>query len=65
VDFHSGAGASLLPLELAANRAWPWEDDLGFDNPLADQTVATIAASCGDAADAGNLSIPILYDAVS
>jgi len=65
LDFQSAASASLLPLSLAANKAWPWAHDLGFTNPLADQTVAKIMASCGESEGTGDLSVPILYDAVS
>ena len=65
VDFQTGAGASLLALSLAANKAWPWANDLGFTNPLAGQTLAKIMASCGESAGTGDLRIPMLYDAVS
>jgi len=67
VEFLSGAAASIKALKLAAGAARRWAADLGFDstNPLAAATVATVAASCGDAEEAGNLSIPAIYDAVS
>jgi hypothetical protein len=65
VDLKSSAPASLLAINLAANRAWTWANDLDVENLLADVTLATIEASCGDSEAAGELSIPILYDAVS
>jgi len=65
LDFRSSVGASLLALNLMANKAWGWADDLGFTNPLAGVVVAKILASCGDSAGTGDLSVPLLYDAVS
>jgi hypothetical protein len=65
LDFQSSIAASLLALKLAANRAWSWGNDLGVANLLAGVVVATIKASCGDSEAAGDLSIPILYDAVT
>jgi len=67
IEFLSSVPASIKAMKLDANKARTWAADIGFDetNPFASATVATIAASNGDSAAAGNLSIPIIYDAVS
>jgi len=64
VDFQSGAGASLLSLDLPASEQWTWLSGQDITNPLAGQTVASVKVSAGFNHETV-LQIGCLYDSVA
>lgn len=60
-DFQTGADASLLQVELAANEPWTWFDSQSITNPLTGDPIGHIQASAGTAT-AATLKIMLVYD---
>ena len=65
IEFQQAAGTSIKQRNLTAGRAWIWDVDDGYTNPLANAAVGKIVASNGDAATTAELTIIIPYDSVA
>lgn len=61
VDFQDDAGASLLPLPLAAGEGYGWVSDSNVDNPLASDAVAAFAVSNGNSSTNLLFKLGVLY----
>ena len=62
LTFRDGTGAVLSHITVQPGQCWFWAESLGTTNPLASDTIATVAVSCGDPTSAANLNLGALYD---
>ena len=57
LTFQDSSGNVLSHITVQPGQCWFWAESLGTANPLASDTVATVAVSCGDPASGANVNL--------